>query len=403
MYLIFVESNTTGTGAILAELARQKNYTPCFFVKDPTRYQFIKESDVKFVVDTKNIEELVALCNKYPLRGNISGVMSTSEYYIATSAMLADRLGLPGPDSEAVKRCRNKSFQRKHMFSNGLSSPKHSVLDTIDNIETEVNRIGLPVVVKPALGSGSCGVKKCESVAEVKTHVASLVDDNELNTERGEILIEQYVEGSEYSVELFDAKVIGITRKYIGTPPYFVEIGHDFPANLEEELEQSICSLTEKAARVFNLNWGPIHIELIVQKESIYLVEINPRLAGGMIPVLIQNSLGINLLELWMAKSTGTSVFTYKQEANKASSIRFFIPPRNGRINKINSEGINTENYEAITEVSKMLPIDYRVKGDYSDRIGYVIVSGTDQAGTIDTANKFINGITYQYENVNYA
>jgi len=28
---------------------------------------------------------------------------------------------------------------------------------------------------------------------------------------------------------------VGITRKYLSTPPFFVEIGHDYPASLPEE------------------------------------------------------------------------------------------------------------------------------------------------------------------------
>ena len=45
-----------------------------------------------------------------------------------------------------------------------------------------------------------------------------------------EVLIEEYLQGPEYSVEIFGGEIIGITRKYLSREPYFVEIGHDFPA-----------------------------------------------------------------------------------------------------------------------------------------------------------------------------
>ena len=92
------------------------------------------------------------------------------------------------------------------------------------------------MVVKPADGTGSRGVRLCPRHAEVRRHTAGLLAQG--RDERGQptlpaVLVEEYVAGPELSVETFGTGVVGVTAKYLGAAPWFVESGHDYPATVK--------------------------------------------------------------------------------------------------------------------------------------------------------------------------
>ena len=112
--------------------------------------------------------------------------------------------------------------------------------------------------------------------------------------------MQEYIQGEEYSVESLsmvdEISVIGVTKKYLGDLPYFLETGHDFPAMLPAPLYSRIVKHVSMALKAVGFSWGAAHIELRVRDGIPYIIEINPRLAGGMIPKLVQEARGIDLM-----------------------------------------------------------------------------------------------------------
>src|SRR5207237_1315667 len=136
----------------------------------------------------------------------LAGVVTSSEYFVAVTARAATRLGLPGADPGAVERCRDKRCQRAALAGSGVAVPAHFPAATPEEAVTAALSIGFPVVVKPADGTGSRGVRLCCDPAEVRDHTAGLLTRR--RNERGQptipaVLVEEYVEGPEFSVETF--------------------------------------------------------------------------------------------------------------------------------------------------------------------------------------------------------
>ena len=90
-------------------------------------------------------------------------------------------------------------------------------------------------MVKPASGTGSIAVRLCRDEAQVRAAAAyAFADPDPALPPQHTVLVEEYLTGAEYSAELIDDQVVGITAKLLGGEPYFVEIGHEFPAPLGE-------------------------------------------------------------------------------------------------------------------------------------------------------------------------
>jgi S-sulfo-L-cysteine synthase (3-phospho-L-serine-dependent) len=375
--LIFIESNTSGTGRLFAKAACNLGYQPVLLVEDPQRYEFLNQDSVFYVqCDTSSqsgmATEIAALQNE----GYIAGIFSSSEYFIEVAATLASAHGLQGESPSALRNCRNKLIQRQHLQKAGLRTPRFECVKTVQNAVLSLQRISLPVVVKPTLGSGSVGVRLCSSATEVADHVSALLQ-RKVN-ERGlplpeEVLIEEYLVGPEFSVEMLGQTTLGITRKHVSPEPFFVELGHDFPACLSPQVAASMIAVAQSGLRSLGLGWGPAHVEMRLTTDGPTIIEINPRLAGGFIPEIVRLASGIDVIRETVKLVAGEPV-DVQPSRREYASIRFLTPAQDGVITAI--QGLE----EAVTMQGVVDIQTYRrigdhvgIKNDFRDRIGHVI------------------------------
>jgi len=277
---IFVESNTTGTGPLFFDRARALGFRPLLFCRDVSRYRFLSQAnilggnDAVSCVDTTDLAALLERCQDVARAQDVAGIFSSSEYFIASAAWLAQEFHLPGGDPDAIRLCRNKAWQRSRLTCCGDVNPRYATASTVEAAVRGARSIGLPVVTKPTHGTGSIGVRLCTSIAEIQEHAATLLED--VTLAHSEILIEEMIEGPEYSVEIFNGNVLGITKKHLGRLPHFVEIGHDFPAPLPPSDAAALSTAAAAAAGALGLRWGPVHVELRLTADGAKIMEVNP-------------------------------------------------------------------------------------------------------------------------------
>jgi argininosuccinate lyase len=308
--LLLVESNSTGTGPLFARRARELGAEPVLMAAEPDRYAYARQDGIRVLeVDTTDLAAMLRVAGS--LRGRPCGVTSSSEYYIPVAAELARRLGRPGPDPVAVARCRNKATQRADLAAGGVPVPGYAAAQTVAAAVAGADRIGYPVVVKPADGSGSVGVLHCADRVQVADHAARLLatttNERDLPVAR-QVLVEWYADGPEFSVEVFGDAVIAVVAKHLGPAPHFVETGHDMPAELPAEQDAVLRHVALRAVAALRLGFGAAHVEIRLTTAGSVLIEVNPRLAGGMIPELIRSAVGIDLVTAQVAAAMGRAV-----------------------------------------------------------------------------------------------
>jgi argininosuccinate lyase len=378
-WLAFIESNTSGTGRLFARTAVQMGFRPILLTSNPSLYNYVQEDKLDILqVDTQDEQVLLKVCQQLTTEQRLVGITSSSEYYVATAASIAQQLGLPSPNPSAIQACRNKQTQRLRLKQAGVNVPAFHWAAFVEDAVTATKSLGFPVVVKPVNGSGSYGVKLCSQVDEVVTHATDLLEQRQ--NERGlplvnSILIEKLAIGPEYSVETFNQSIIGITEKHLGTLPYFVEVGHDFPAVLKEAEKESIYQTVLKSLDVLDLGWGAAHVELRLTTHGPVIIEVNPRLAGGYIPELVRLSYGIDLISETIRQVVGIQP-QLKKTIDRYTSIRFILPSVDGILAEVNGLEI-AQQIPGVIEArlySKIGDYVYR-PGNFRDRIGHVIAS----------------------------
>jgi len=392
VWFALVESNTTGTGQLFCARARVHSLRPVVLTSDPSRYPYLTQDDIDvLVVDTGSLDDVHEACRRLAVEG-LAGVTSSSEYFAGSAAAVAGKLGLPGPDPDAIERCRNKESQRAALAAAGVAAPRSRGVSTVDSARQAAEELGWPIVLKPTTGSGSVGVRLCRDLAEVQAAAADLLRDTV--NERGmpaprRALVEEHVNGAEYSVETFDGAVVGITRKYLGPAPFFVETGHDFPASLLEDERRALEATTIAALTALNLGWGAAHTELRMSQHGPAVIEVNPRLAGGMIPTLVGLVCGIDLVDAVIVRASGRKPTLRATTLDKHAAIRFVLAPGSGTVGSVEGLAEARESTGVrLAELTVAPGHEHELTNSFRDRLGYVIAVGADQPTTTAAAER---------------
>ncbi|TCP67346.1 lyase family protein [Baia soyae] len=397
--IVFVESNTTGTGELFLKEALMMGYNIFFLSKDPFKYPYIEKYPVSYVqLNTENSDEIMRMVEGVP---NVDLVFSTSEFYVEIVNQINMRLGLVWNRPEAISICRNK-LELYEMLSKKELCPKAiRVLRSTVLANTAYDFMPYPFVVKPLKGSGSQGVRFIQDSDQLAVYA------NE--TDQDEFIIQEYMDGEEFSVEVLslngDHHVMGITKKYLGEEPYFIETGHDFPANLNgDEAEKIRCTVREALDEVGYL-MGASHVEIRVKQHSVKIIEINPRLAGGMIPVLMNKCTNINMIRLCLLLHLNKgdefeemmAGFTFLHRG----VIRFKLAEGKGEVKEIAvKKGDHADQLDHEILLLKKSGDRITLSGDFKDRIACVIVAGSDTKECEQVAKSWLCRIEAVYREI---
>jgi biotin carboxylase len=211
------------------------------------------------------------------------------------------------------------------------------------------------------------------------------------------VLVEKFVSGSEYSVEIFDGVSIGITQKLLGPPPAFVEIGHAFPSPGPRAVLATIAEHAERAIAATGYSQGPAHVELRLAAGGPTVIEINPRLAGGMIPELVRRAIGVDLITTSIRFACGMP-YDLCHSHTGAATVRFLLRPTPAPVQSV--EGLpDTRNMAGIVDAGVLDRAFGRAGpiADFRDRLAYVIAEALapDEAGHLaDRALRLLHWVS---------
>lgn len=395
---VFVESNTTGTGKILLTKALEAGYEVYFLTTSPSKYPFLESVLVHVItMDTQDFQSIYSFITKLDA---VECVMSTSEYFIHVCSRVCTLLGLPSNTTEAIECCRNKHTLATRLTQAKVLTPNTQLLSpqTIlrhNLIEDVVAQTVFPCVLKPTSSSGSIGVQQIQNTEELTDYLQE--------TKEQAVLCQEYIEGDEYSVESFTIDgqhyIIGITQKQLGSLPFFVETGHDFPAKLNHDVLSKIENTAQQALDTVGFAYGPAHVELRVFKGKVWIIEVNPRLAGGMIPTLMKASCDDDPLDLlfdlyrgdyahWMTNDHSLSF----QSPKRYTSIRFYLADRLGEITSLDIKQSLCDHPKNITLIKQCGDVITSLS-DFSTRVAHVISSGLSIEESAEKAARQLQNI----------
>ncbi|MER9521709.1 acetyl-CoA carboxylase biotin carboxylase subunit family protein, partial [Mesorhizobium sp. M0614] len=327
-------------------------------------------------------DALIRECDQLRATYDLAGITSAREAVYATVGKLCQYFDLPGPNPESIERCCDKFIQRQLLAEAGIPIPAYRLAANATDVESAAAEIGFPVIVKPAVGNGSYGVRLCRDVDELAEHTTYLLGGKHIWQSDPRILVEEFAQGPFCCAEIMADEVIGIAAADFGPPPHFVFRETTFPALLTEDEHEHIVDLSLSCLRALGLGWGPTCIECRWTKRGPVVIEVNPRLAGGVHPPLIQLAYGIDLVTEHIKLVIGQE-WDLRRRHSHTAAVRFLIPDRDGILDWIGGD-TQAAAIPGIAEVKLNVEPKTPIvrKGDYRDWIGHVIAASPSLAET---------------------
>lgn len=335
-------------------------------------------ADIILNISTDNTNAILEVAKKL----NIDGILTTSDYPVNVVAAVGEELGLPSMSRHAANICTNKYLQRDILSKGNVNCPRYKLVFTEKEIETGID---FPFVIKPVDSSASRGVRRIDSFNDLHSGFSSA----KAYSRDGYMIVEQYIEGKEYSVETLTqfgrTTIIAITEKATKGEEFgfFVEDTHRVPARLTKQEVNMIETEVLRALNVIGVDNCPTHTEVKLWDGKVYIIEIACRLGGDYITSdLVPLSTGVDMLENLIRISTGENI---NIDVNKDfySAIQF----------------LNQDNYNKCVEFIqcrdfRMVRYDVQVRHERKimnslDRMGYIIL----QASSRDELEEVLSSI----------
>ncbi|MER9664270.1 acetyl-CoA carboxylase biotin carboxylase subunit family protein [Mesorhizobium sp. M0159] len=310
-----------------------------------------------------------------------SGSPAGDSFY-ATIGKLCRYFNLPGPNPASVERCCDKFTQRGLLAEAGIPIPAYRLAADATEVESSAAQIGLPVIVKPAVGTGSRGVRLCRNLPELAEHTTYLLGGKHIWRSSPRILVEEFAQGPYYCAEIMGNEVIGIGGADFGPPPHFVFREWTYPARLTDDEHERIANVSLSCLRALGLGWGPTCIEFRWTKRGPVVIEVNPRLGGTPDPQLIQLAYGVDLITEHIKLVIGEESDLRRRHSQTAAA-RILVPDRDGTLDWMDGDS-RAAAIPGVAEVKLYVKPTMPIvrKGDSRDGIGYVVAASPNRAET---------------------
>ncbi|MBE8521246.1 ATP-grasp domain-containing protein [Amycolatopsis sp. H6(2020)] len=276
-----------------------------------------------FVV-VEDVRDVVAVTDALRAR-EPAAVLTAAEGIIATTARIAEALGVARCPASVFTLAHNKFAVREKLAEAGLPGPRAALFADPAEAAAIAERVGLPAIVKPVNGAASTLVRTVSTVDELvaayevlATRLPENADARYHRPLPGGIdplrvfLVEGLLDGPEYAVDVLVRAGAAETVTVVGKPlidERKFELGMVCPPfGLSGERAAAIRRAAADAVLALGLDQTCAHVEVIDDAElGPVVVEVNAgRPAGGAQPALLKLATGIDVTAEAVSLALGT-------------------------------------------------------------------------------------------------
>ena len=323
-----------------------------------------------------------------------------SEVSMSVMGYINDEMALSGISKEMAHRATNKHLMRKAFDKYCAPSPKSYCTITMDeawHIFSEIFETN--AILKPSRNSGSRGIAKVEREIS-KKQFEELYERAYKESRDKQVLIEQFIEGPEFSVEIIvwngAINVLTVTEKKTTGAPYFVELGHNQPSIFPENVVELVQNAAIDGVKALELNNCACHAEIKVENGKAYIMEIGARLGGDFISTeLTHLSTGIDMVAAAINVALGITPDLEPKEKEQSVCIRYFCPKSGHLVSIAGLESLHDKHVYLAEIYCKEGDEIHEIKSSL-DRSGHIIVVDETPQKAIEKAESFLSKVKFE-------
>ena len=350
-------------------------------------------ADCYFEVSTNDVANILSVAEIF--RPDAVMTLAT-DMPMRSVAAVAEKFGLHAISPDVAVRATDKIEMIRCFETYKIPHPWFEVITSEKELDTLLVKHLPSFIMKPNDASGSRGVILVDDIQEVR---GAFLYSKSIS-KSGFVLIEEYMQGPEVSVEVMTIKgqttVLAVTDKLTTGAPFFVEMGHSQPSVLSNEIIEKVKDIAIKAVQAIGIDNSPSHVEIIVTEDGPKLVEIGARLGGDCITTyLIPLSIGVDMVTACILLALGQEP-DILPKYQKGAAIRY-VKCKKGILQDIIGldkamSDPNIKHIEIVKKVGdKIIPVH-----SSGDRVGYVIAQATTPLEAIRASEKALNEIKFE-------
>lgn len=358
----------------------------------------LQYADKAIVANITSEEDMLRVAREEKIDGVIH---PCSEVSMSVMGRINDELGLSGISKEQAIRATNKHLMREAFEAGNAPSPKSILTESAEDawIHLQNDFTDTDAILKPSRNSGSRGIAKVTRDIPkddfIKAYNVALDESRDKS-----VLIEQFIEGPEFSIEIIvwkgQGNVLTVTDKKTTEAPHFVELGHNQPSCRTAEEVEMLKAAAIAGVKALGVDNCACHAEAKLMNGKAYLMEIGARMGGDFIStVLTQLSTGVDMIAAAVNCALGIDPVLKPTAEKHGVCIRYFCP-KSGRLLSIsNTEALNDSRvfeWEIYHKPGDMIP---EVTSSLC-RSGHVIVTEKTPQKAIELAERLISEVHFE-------
>ncbi len=234
-----------------------------------------------------------------------------------------------GTSSEAINRAEDRELFQQTIVKLGLRQPRNQTVSSIDEGVVEAEKIGYPLVLRPSYVLGGRAMEIVYNERELRTYLATALSESN----QSPVLLDQFLDRAiEVDVDVVsdgENVLIGAIMQHIeqagvhsgdsacSLPPY------DLADTIQDEIREQVKALALELKVI-----GLMNVQLAVQQEKIYVLEVNPR-ASRTVP-FVSKCIGTSIAQVaarCMIGKTLTQQGITKEVIPKHTSVKESVFP----------------------------------------------------------------------------
>lgn len=399
-----------GNDFTILEEAVRRGHQVSFFTGDLTHYQQrqdMSQSSLNLAQEIVVVQpfdyvafeqKALALHRQQPF----DAILCLIDTRIIEASRLAERLSLRFLNVATASLMRDKYRVRETLARHAVRQPAFALATSNEELQSAVEEMGFPVLIKPSDGYGSQNVTALFSEDDVHPLINPFLDYLPCQADYGlgvhandRLVVEQFIAGHVVGCDTFtrdgEHLFLGLNDKRFCPPPSFAIRGGCFPSN-RYDLD-IIRAYVYHILDALQFDWGAAHTELLITKNGPYLVEVNPRLVGAQIPHLLgyvfDRSIYADLIDLHL----GAPLPEFRDlNPRRFGASRWIMADRPGALHSIT---FPQTDHPLVRRVAL-----FKQPGDWvrppfhnGDRLGYVMTVGDTQMEAERVADEFVQAV----------
>jgi biotin carboxylase len=235
----------------------------------------------------------------------VDGIMTiASELSAPTVAYVANQMGLPGIEPTVTQTISEKDRLRQFLRKEKLDDTQFGVTYSLQEAEKLFGSMRPPVIMKPALASGSRGIRLIESLSTLRENWEASAQES---FGKKAVLLEEYLLGNLLGGQLLvrDSRIefICISDKKVND--FFVPYCHIFPADLSTQEENAVKTLLFDIISRLPYPQGAMDFDLVLTERGTQVIEVGGRLGGNGLAELAIHHSGLDIIKETIRISLG--------------------------------------------------------------------------------------------------